>query len=209
MRLGLFRISIGPSKSIRRTPASTTIEASCVGMRRTIRGARRLQPLGRARPAPESCIQQPWPAQRKAERYAGGACRLHQGNRNNPRTPTPTPIGRFVASKWRRSGRKARLPVRLGHRAGHKFALDQVKKIEAETLGTSPRKPLDQAQKIPDANNASKPTAPKSSGPTSRWRLATSPCRRPPLGARPSDIEKRDKTWQVADVKDSKDPNDP
>ncbi len=96
---------------------------------------------------------------------------------------------------------------------GHKFAITQVKKLEAEGLGGSTGKAIavDQTQKIatPDTKPLT-PLSPKGNEPATSMKFGDFTLRVPAGWERaPSDIEKRDKTWQVADLKGSKSIDDP
>ncbi len=97
----------------------------------------------------------------------------------------------------------------------HKFAAAQLKKLETEGgLGVSAGKTvvLDQPQTKPifDSKPATNLPPPKSSGPTKSMTFGDFTLQAPAGWERaPSDIEKRDKTWQIADVKGSKSAEDP
>ncbi len=92
----------------------------------------------------------------------------------------------------------------------HKFASAQLKKLEAEGLASATRDklPIEPPQKTPIPEP--KPVVPKSSGPTKSMRFGDFALDVPAGWERaPIKIEERDKTWQIADVQGSKNPEDP
>ncbi|RPJ54868.1 MAG: tetratricopeptide repeat protein, partial [Acidobacteria bacterium] len=94
----------------------------------------------------------------------------------------------------------------------HKFATAQLKKLDAEGLGAPKRVVVQPPQKtaIPDTKSVAKPIPPKSSGPTTSMTFGDFNLQVPAGWERaPSEVEKQDKTWQIADVKGLKEADDP
>ncbi len=102
----------------------------------------------------------------------------------------------------------------LAIQPGHKFATAQLKKLEAEGLGAPTREKvaLEPPQKVPTTGTKTGPEslAPKSTGPTKSMRFGDLALKVPVGWERaPIKTEQRDKTWQIADVGGSKNPDDP
>jgi len=151
----------------------------------------------------------------KLNDFAGALADYTKAIENNPKNADAY-SNRAFCRKQMGDTEAARLDYQsaLTIEPAHKFATTQLKKLEAESPGlpTAKTRPLDQAQKMPvPPSNSTPPLAPpKTTGPTSAMRFGDFALQAPAGWERaPSDIEKRDKTWQIADVKGSKNPEDP